>query len=232
MTVRVDCGTFPAANLHRRTAAMTIEPLLTTIEIAATLVFAISGLIEAVHKRMDVVGVFAVAFVTAFGGGTVRDVLLDRRPLFWVQHQEYVWLVLALTLIAPPLLRLIRHQWTHRAMQVTDALGLGLFSVSGASLALAAGLPLIVVVLMGVITGVFGGVMRDVLCNEIPLVFHDHCPYALCAFVGGWAFLGANALGAEPLMAFAIGGGVATGLRLLALAWDWRIPAWPREDES
>ena len=117
-------------------------------------------------------------------------------------------------------------------MQWPDALGLGLFSATGTQLALAQDLPGIVAVLMGVITGVFGGVMRDVLCNEIPLVFHDHCPYALCAFVGGWAFLGANALGAEPLMAFAIGGGVATGLRLLALAWDWRIPAWPREDES
>ena len=79
MTVKVDCSPFPAANLHRRATAMTIEPLLTTIEIAATLVFAISGLIEAVHTRMDVVGVFTIAFVTAFGGGAGRDMLLNRR---------------------------------------------------------------------------------------------------------------------------------------------------------
>lgn len=210
-------------------AAMTLEPLLVVIEISAIVVFAISGLIEAVRKRMDAVGVFAVAFVTAFGGGTLRDVLLDRRPLFWVQHQEYVWLVLALTLIGPPLLRVFRHQWVDRAMQATDALGLGLFAVSGASLALMAGMPLIVVVLMGVITGVFGGVLRDVLCNEIPVVFHDHRPYALCAFCGCWVFIGLDAAGAAAWQTLFAGAGVVTGLRLLALALNWRIPYWPRE---
>ncbi|RUQ36808.1 MAG: trimeric intracellular cation channel family protein, partial [Candidatus Competibacteraceae bacterium] len=178
---------------------MSLEPLLTVIEVAATVVFAISGLIEALRKRMDVVGVFSVAFVTAFGGGTLRDVLLDRRPLFWVQHQEYVWLVLALTLIAPPLLRLARHQWVDRLMQVTDALGLGLFAVSGASLALAAGMPALVAALLAVVTGVFGGVLRDVLCNEIPLVFRDHQPYAV------WAYIGLQAAGAGPVIASTLG---------------------------
>jgi uncharacterized membrane protein YeiH len=203
--------------------------VLTIIEISAILVFAISGLIEAVRKRMDIVGVFTVAFVTAFGGGTLRDVLLDRRPLFWVQHQEYVWLVLALTLIGPPLLRLIRHRWADRVMQTTDALGLGLFAVSGAALALAAEMPLIVVVMMGVITGVFGGVLRDVLCNEIPVVFQDHRPYALCAFLGCWVFVGLDAIGAESWMTLLAGAGTAAALRLLALAFDWRIPPWPRD---
>ena len=211
---------------------MTLEPVLAIIEISAIIVFAISGLIEAVRKRMDVVGVFAVAFVTAFGGGTLRDVLLDRRPLFWVQHQEYVWLVLALALIGPLLLGVIRHQWVDRMLQATDALGLGLFAVSGASLALAAGMPLIVVALMGVITGVFGGVLRDVLCNEIPVVFHDHRPYALCAFCGCWVFIGLDFAGAEAWLALLAGAGVAAGLRLLVLALNWRIPPWPRAGED
>ncbi|HQC71717.1 MAG TPA: trimeric intracellular cation channel family protein [Candidatus Competibacteraceae bacterium] len=202
---------------------MSLEPLLTVIEVAATVVFAISGLIEALRKRMDVVGVFSVAFVTAFGGGTLRDVLLDRRPLFWVQHQEYVWLVLALTLIAPPLLRLARHQWVDRLMQVTDALGLGLFAVSGASLALAAGMPALVAALLAVVTGVFGGVLRDVLCNEIPLVFRDHQPYAV------WAYIGLQAAGAGPVIASTLGIVLASGLRLLAVARGWRIPPWPRD---
>ena len=208
---------------------MTLEPVLAIIEISAIVVFAISGLIEAVRKRMDVIGVFAVAFVTAFGGGTLRDVLLDRRPLFWVQHQEYVWLVLALALIGPLLLGVIRHQWVDRMMQATDALGLGLFAVSGASLALAAGMPLIVVALMGVITGVFGGVLRDVLCNEIPVVFHDHQPYALCAFCGCWAFIALEAVGSAAWLSLPVSAGVAAGLRLLVLALNWRIPPWPRE---
>ena len=211
---------------------MTLEPVLAIIEISAIIVFAISGLIEAVRKQMDVVGVFAVAFVTAFGGGTLRDVLLDRRPLFWVQHQEYVWLVLALALIGPLLLQVFRHQWVDRMLQATDALGLGLFAVSGASLALAAGMPLIVVALMGVITGVFGGVLRDVLCNEIPVVFHDHRPYALCAFCGCWVFIGLDFAGAEAWLALLAGAGVAAGLRLLVLALNWRIPPWPRAGED
>ncbi len=84
---------------------MDIELLLTAIEVAATVAFALSGLIESTRRRMDIIGVFSVTFVSAFGGGTIRDVLLDRRPLFWVQHQEYVWLVVALTLTAPLLLR-------------------------------------------------------------------------------------------------------------------------------
>lgn len=203
--------------------------MLALIEIAAIVAFAISGLIESVRKRMDIVGVFTVAFVTAFGGGTLRDVLLDRRPLFWVQHHEYVWLVLALTLLGPPVLGVMRHRWADRVMQATDALGLGLFAVSGAALALAAEMPLVVVVIMGVVTGVFGGVLRDVLCNEIPVVFQDHRPYALCAFVGCSVFVGLDFVGAESWLALLVGAGVTTGLRILALALDWRIPSWPRD---
>ena len=202
--------------------------MLTIIEIGAIIAFAVSGLIEAARRRMDIVGVFTVAFASAFGGGTLRDVLLDRRPLFWVQHHEYVWLVLVLTLIGSPLLGLMRHRWADRVMNVTDAIGLGLFAVSGAALAMAAELPVIVVVIMGVVTGVFGGVLRDVLCNEIPVVFQDHSPYALCAFVGCWVFIGVDALGAEPWLTLLAGAGTATGLRLLALSLDWRIPPWPR----
>jgi uncharacterized membrane protein YeiH len=210
---------------------MTLDPLLAVIEVSAIFVSAISGLIEAFRKRMDAVGVFAVAFVTAFGGGTLRDLLIDRRPLFWVQHQGYVWLVLALVLIAPPLLRAARHQVVDRLLRVTDALGLGLFAISGASLTLAAGMPLIIVTLMGVVTGVFGGVMRDVLCNEIPAVFQDHQPYAVCAFCGCWVFVGLTGIGAESWLAFLAGAGTASGLRLLALAGGWRIPPWPPDRE-
>ncbi len=208
-----------------------LQTLLAVIEIAAICAFAVSGLIEAARKRMDSVGVFTVAFVTAFGGGTLRDLLLDRRPLSWVHHQEYVWLVLALAVVGPPLLGLMRHRWIERLMQATDALGLGLFAASGAALALAVEMPVIVVVLLGVTTGVFGGVLRDVLCNEIPVVFQDHRPYALCAFVGCWVLVGLDRAGAESWLALSAGAGAAAGLRLLALALDWKIPSWPKQSE-
>ena len=201
--------------------------MLTFIEISAIIVFAVCLLIEDVRKGMDIVGVFTVAFVAAFGGGTLRDVLLDRRPLFWVEHQEYVWLVMALTLVVPPFTKFLGHRWAERVMQTTDALGLGLFAASGAALGLAAGLPLLPVVRIGVITGVFGGVLRDVLCNEIPVVFHDHRPYALCAFAGCWVFVGLESLGLVSWLPLLAGTATTAGLRLLVLAADWRIPPWP-----
>lgn len=206
---------------------MNIEPLLVAIEIAATVAFALSGLIESTSRRMDIIGVFTVTFVSAFGGGTLRDILLDRRPLFWVQNDEYVWLVLALTLTAPLLLRASRHQLVEKVTEAADALGLGLFAISGASVAMVADMPAIIAVLMGAITAVFGGVMRDVLCNEIPKVFHDHRPYTLCVFIGCPIFLGLHALDVPPWISTGAGIATITGLRLLAVARSWMIPAWP-----
>jgi len=163
--------------------------LLKLIEIMAILVGAFSGFIEARRKRMDLVGVFTVAFIAAFGGGTLRDILLDKRPLFWVIHQEYAILIFVLALVASPLIRTMRHMVTERLIVIADAFGLGLFSVAGVSSALDAGMPLFIASMMGVITGIFGGVLRDIVCNEVPMVFRDGKPYALCAFIGNWIFL-------------------------------------------
>ena len=198
----------------------------TAIEIAATAAFALSGVMEAARKRLDAVGVTVVACLAAFGGGTLRDVLLDRRPFFWVEHAWYVWAVLALCVAAMGFMRARHFEPTARAMLWPDALGLGLFAASGTQVALAAHVPALVAVLMGVVTAVFGGVLRDIVCNEIPSAFRDHRPYAVCAFVGGWAVVGAAALGASATAALAAGAIVATALRALALRFDWRLPAW------
>src|SRR3954469_20603855 len=111
--------------------------LLTVVEATATLAFALSGLLEAARKRLDAVGVCLVAGLAAFGGGTLRDVLLDRRPFFWVAHSEWLWVLLALCVGAMIFLRARHFAPTARAMQWPDALGLGLFSASGTQLALA-----------------------------------------------------------------------------------------------
>ncbi|NEX61561.1 trimeric intracellular cation channel family protein [Noviherbaspirillum galbum] len=163
--------------------------LIKIIEILAILVGAFSGFIEARSKRMDVVGVFTVAFITAFGGGTLRDILLDKRPLFWVTHDEYAILIFVLALTAAPAIRTLRKIVSERLIVVADALGLGLFSIAGVSEALAAGMPLFISSMMGVITGVFGGILRDIVCNEVPMVLRDGKPYAICSFVGCWVYL-------------------------------------------
>ena len=163
--------------------------LIKIIEIIAILVGAFSGFIEARRKRMDLVGVFVVAFITAFGGGTLRDILLDKRPLFWVSHQEYAILIFVLALTAAPLIQHLRQIVSERLIVVADAIGLGMIAIAGVAEAMRAGMPLFIASMMGVITGIFGGVMRDIVCNEVPMVFRDGKPYAICAFFGSWMFL-------------------------------------------
>ncbi|WP_341891558.1 trimeric intracellular cation channel family protein [Variovorax sp. YR752] len=200
--------------------------LLTVVEALATIAFALSGLLEAARKRLDAVGVCVVAGLAAFGGGTLRDVLLDRRPFFWVEHAAWLWALLALCIAAMAVLHARHFAPTERAMQWPDALGLGLFSAGGTQIALAQGMPAIVAVLMGVVTAVFGGVLRDIVCNQIPKAFSDHRPYAVCAFVGAWVLVAALALGMPETAAVLLAAAVATGLRALALWTDFRLPAW------
>lgn len=135
------------------------------LELAATLAFALSGVIEAARKRLDVVGVAVVAFAAAFGGGTLRDLLLDYRPFFWVQQIEFLWIVLALCAGAMLFMRQRHLRPTERAILWPDAIGLGLFTAIGVDRALALGQPALVAVMMGVVTSVFGGVLRDVLAK-------------------------------------------------------------------
>jgi len=171
-----------------------ISELLSAMETLAIFAYAISGLIEARRRNLDVVGAFIVAFLTAFGGGTLRDMLLERRPFYWVEHQDYVLILFAMSLAAPFLLKMTTRVVSSRALLVADAIGLGLFSISGTSMALAMNLPMFTSVMMGVITGVFGGVLRDVLCNEVPLILRDSRPYATCAFLGCWVYIALAAL--------------------------------------
>ncbi|MER2553733.1 MAG: trimeric intracellular cation channel family protein [Thauera sp.] len=208
---------------------MNLHPFLVAIEVGGTVAFAMSGLIEATRKRMDLVGVFSVAFVSAFGGGTVRDILLDRRPLFWIENQEYLWLVLAMVLTTPLWLKTLRLKFGGHLMEFADACGLGLFAISGATIASAADMPVLVSMMMGVVTAIFGGVSRDVLCNEVPKVYSDHRPYALCALLGCGVLLALDAIGLPLPMSTLAGIATATGSRLLAVAFDLRLPAWPAQ---
>jgi uncharacterized membrane protein YeiH len=196
------------------------------IEVVATLSFALSGVIEGARKKLDAVGICVVAGLAAFGGGTIRDVLLDRRPLFWMQHAIWVWVLLALCIGAMVFMRARHLEPTERAMQWPDALGLGLFTAGGAQIALDAQMPAIIAVILGVVTAVFGGVLRDIVCNEIPRVFSDHRPYAICAFVGGWTLVGLQSLALPPWLTLLGAAAVATVLRVAALVWDWRLPRW------
>jgi uncharacterized membrane protein YeiH len=197
--------------------------LITIIEVVAILVGAISGFIEARRKRMDLVGVFTVAFITAFGGGTLRDILLDKRPLFWVQHQEYAILIFVLALIATPLMRTLRQIVSERVIVVADAVGLGLFAIAGVSQAQQANMPIFIASMMGVITGIFGGVLRDIVCNEVPMVFRDGKPYAICAFIGCWMYIVMQKTSVSDDFALWSSAMAITVMRLLTWKFDMRL---------
>ncbi len=201
----------------------------TAIEALAILAFAASGLLEAARKRLDIVGVCMVSGLAAFGGGTLRDLLLDRRPFFWAEHTVWLWIVLLLGVLSMLFFRARHVEPTARAILWPDALGLGLFAASGTQLALTMGEPPLVAVLMGMITAVFGGVLRDIVCNEIPTAFRDRRPYAVCAFVGGWCVVAAGRLDWPEWLALVVGGAVAFALRAVALAFDWRLGDWRAE---
>lgn len=206
------------------------ESLRLVVEVAATAAFALSGVLEAARKRLDAVGVCVVGFLAAFGGGTLRDLLLDQRPFFWVAHVELLWGVLALCVLAMLFLRNRHFKLTERAIQWPDALGLGLFTATGVHQALLLQMPGVVAVLMGVITGVFGGVLRDMVCNEIPSAFRDHRPYAVFAFLGGWAYVGLWQANTAGWLALLLCVAVTAGLRAVALWRNWELPAWRVQD--
>ncbi len=199
------------------------QAVVPAIEFVAVLATAFSGFAEARNKKMDSVGVFTVAFITAFGGGTLRDVLLDRRPFFWVQHQHYILLILVLTLIATPLMRLAQRVVPTTMFVAADAIGLGFFSIAGVSVAHELGSPPIIAAMMGVVTGVFGGVLRDVILNEVPMVLRDDKPYALASLAGCVFFLLVIDAGMPASMATWVAAALIVAIRLIAWRWDWTI---------
>jgi uncharacterized membrane protein YeiH len=200
--------------------------LLVVLEGIGVLAFTVSGILVAARKQLDVVGVVVVAFLTALGGGTLRDVLLDRRPFFWVANEEWVWAVIVLSIAGPIVIRARHLEPTMRAMQWPDALGLGLFAASGTQIALTEGASPLVATLMGVVTAAFGGMIRDMLVNDVPWVVNSYQLYALIAFLGGWVVWGLTELGVASALAVLIGALVIVVTRMLAIAFDWRLPAW------
>lgn len=146
--------------------------------------FALAGLLATQGRKMDPVGVFVATFTTAFGGGIVRDLMLDLRPFYWSSHPQYVWLAVLLTLFAPTIIRRMRVKWRNILYVAADAIGLAFFSVGSTITALNTGANATTSILLGVTTGVFGGLLRDVFLNRTPAVLSDKTPYATAAFLG------------------------------------------------
>jgi uncharacterized membrane protein YeiH len=200
-----------------------MEFLLYWIGLAAVAVNALTGVLDAGRKQMDLVGVVMVGTATALGGGTVRDILLQR-PVFWLSDQIYLVVAVATTLImffAVRGLRLPQHLFL-----IPDAIGLALFTVVGTQISLQAGAPWLAASLLGVITGVVGGVVRDVLCNEVPLIFVRGELYATAAWIGSIALIGLQSLGVSAIIAAWAGMAIVLAVRLAAMAFKITLPTY------
>jgi uncharacterized membrane protein YeiH len=192
------------------------------LELGGVAVFAISGVLAAGRKSLDLLGAAVIAVVTAIGGGTLRDVLLDRHPIFWIADPAYLWVILAATAVTLGYVRL----WiaSRRALLIADALGLAFFTIGGVEIAQQAGHSDLIALLMGTITGVAGGVLRDVLLGEIPLIFRPGRLYATAAIVGAGLYLLLAGSGVSEEAAALAGMGATAGLRLTAIFWGLELP--------
>lgn len=196
--------------------------LLYLLDLVGAGVFAVSGALTAGRNRLDLLGVVVIALVTAIGGGTLRDLLLDRHPVFWIADPLYLLVIVAAALATVPYVRLARPP--EKFLQTADALGLALFAISGAQVAEDLGVPDLIVVVMGAITGVVGGVLRDVLCNEIPMILRKGNLYAAAAIVGLVAYVLLQDLGLARPMAAWVGMALVAGLRFASIAFNWTLP--------
>jgi len=203
--------------------------LLHGIELLGVAVFAVSGALAAGRRHFDLLGVVVIAAVTACGGGTLRDVLLDRHPVFWIADTTYVYVSLVAALLTVVYAR-YRHP-PERLILIADALGLALFSIGGAQIAEHAGHGGIVAVIMGTLTGAAGGVLRDMLCAEVPLILRRSHLYATAAIAGVVAYLLLQ-LVLDRTLAALLGMACIAALRLAAIIWGWTLPVFSLPDSG
>jgi len=201
---------------------MNLDTLLYTFAIAAVAVNASSGVLEAGRRPFDLFGMVVVALAAALGGGSLRDVLLDR-TVFWIADQTYLIAAVVAGMATFILVRLVR--LPAKLFLLPDAIGLALFTVSGTQAALSVGAPWLVASLMGVVTGVFGGILRDMLCNEVPLVFTGEL-YATASWAGALLLVGLMAYGVPTGWAAIAGGVLVLAIRLGAIMFKWRLPVF------
>lgn len=193
---------------------------LFVIEMIGTIAAAISGIRLAAYKNFDLFGAYTVGLVTAIGGGTLRDVLLDI-PIFWMQSPAYI-AVTAISLLVVIMFKkvLVSH---NRMLFIFDTIGLALFVVIGIQKSLAVGYPMWVAIIMGMITGAFGGVLRDILINEEPLFFRKDI-YATACIAGGVAYWLMGFISQDPIVDQCACAIVVIVLRMLALRYNWSLP--------
>ncbi|MGB5462159.1 MAG: trimeric intracellular cation channel family protein [Aureibaculum sp.] len=191
------------------------------LDILGTIAFAISGTLAAMHKRLDLFGVFIIAFVTAVGGGTLRDILIDKALVSWMQDLNYVYAIVVATIFAI----IIRKKITYlrSSLFLFDTIGLGIFTIIGTEIGIQQQLHPLITIILGTLTATFGGVLRDILCNEIPVIFKKEI-YAMACIAGSIVFIVLSNMEINTNTNYIITTLIVIIIRLLAVKFKLSLP--------
>ncbi|WP_179346194.1 trimeric intracellular cation channel family protein [Winogradskyella ursingii] len=199
------------------------------IDILGTIAFAISGVLVALNKRMDAFGVLIIAFVTAVGGGTLRDVMIGIEPVSWMTNMTYVYVIIGSAILAVVLKKYIGY--LSRTLFLFDTIGIALYTVVGIEVGLIAGLHPIICIALGTMTACFGGVIRDILCNEIPVIFRKEI-YATACILGGLTYFLLREFLEDRNYLFIIAGLIVMTVRLLAVRFEISLPSLYKDEKK
>ena len=207
-----------------------MDDLLRVLDYFGVVVFAISGALTAARKGMDLVGFALIGTVTGIGGGTLRDLLLNK-PVYWLTDWEYVLMTVLAAWAVFFFARAFTTRMATSALNWADAVGLAVFSLIGAQAALAAGTSPFIAVVMGMMTASFGGLIRDLLCDEPPMILHREV-YASAAVAGAAVFVVLHELAAPDLLTLTAGFFAALIVRGLGIVYGWHLPAFPKSENE
>jgi uncharacterized membrane protein YeiH len=202
--------------------------MLHILYIIAIIAEAMTAALSAGRRNMDWVGVCIIAWVTALGGGTVRNILFNHYPMSWVEHPVYLLITAGAAILAAVIASIMTK--LKKLFLYLDALGLVVFTIIGCQIAQQINLPTTIVLLSGMITGCAGGVLRDVLCNDIPLLFHKEI-YASASIVTGAAYLGFEYVGCSAGLSVILASIIGLALRLLSIRYNWQMPKFVYNEE-
>ncbi len=191
------------------------------IDILGTIAFAISGVLIAFNKKMDLFGILIIAFVTAVGGGTLRDMLIGETPVSWMKDMTFSYVIMGSAIFA--IIFRSKINYLRTSLFLFDTIGIGLYTVVGIDKGINADLHPIICIALGTMTASFGGVLRDILCNEIPVIFRKEI-YATACIVGGITYFVLRELPIENNVVFVIAGAVVIIIRLLAVKFKIALP--------
>lgn len=197
-----------------------------TIDILGTIAFAISGVLVALSKKMDPFGILIIAFVTAVGGGTLRDILIGNTPVSWMENLTFTYVIIGATIFA--IIFKSKIDYLRTSLFLFDTIGIGLYTVVGVEKGITAGLHPIICIALGTISACFGGVIRDILCNEIPVIFRKEV-YATACIIGGISYFLIRKLPIDNNVVFIISGMVVITIRLIAVRFKISLPSLYRE---